>query len=257
MNFHICSSCHLLFWKAQCVLKVNWGCSKRTQRKVADVHFWMEGGRGGIAERRGRRGPLLQGSTQGYSKIPKMFGTSMEELAIDRPSFCLAMVFFFSFCFLFHWLYDVKMLFLSHVSCLVCMSSWCESVDVCVCKVFYPCAGDIMHGVLGCLRESVCVCVCAYMFLLLGQCFVFIALLTHLDLRINRLNWNPFLRTIFCFFPLGEAWDSSWMFLAPKLLEHVSVAASSGAFPSSNQSNILLQVPIQFQLKVQLFCLFP
>ncbi len=126
---------------------------------------WREGGWGGLAERRGRRGPLLQGSTQGCSKIPKVFGTSTEELAIDRPSFSLAMVFlfsfFFRFCFLFHWLYDVKMLFLSHVSCLVCMLSWCESVSVCVCVFarlfFYPCAGDIMHGVHGCL--SVCVCI--------------------------------------------------------------------------------------------------
>lgn len=79
----------------------------------------MEGGWGRLAERRGRRGPLLQGS-----RIPKVFGTSTEELAIDRPSFCLAMVFFsflfFSF-FCFVWLYDVQMLFLSHVSCLVCV----------------------------------------------------------------------------------------------------------------------------------------
>lgn len=111
---------------------------------------WREGGRGGIAERCGRRGPLLQGSTPGCSKIPKMFGTSTEELAIDRPSFCLAMVFFFFSRFV--WLYDVKMLFLSHVSCLVSMLSWCESADVCVCKaLFYLRAGDIMHGVPGCL----------------------------------------------------------------------------------------------------------
>ena len=45
---------------------MNQGCSKRTQKKVADVHFSMggrEGGRvgEGIAERRGRRGPFAAG----------------------------------------------------------------------------------------------------------------------------------------------------------------------------------------------------
>lgn len=43
-----------------------------------------------------------------------------------------------------------------------------------VCKaLFSSCTGDIMHGVLGIL------CVCAYIYLFLGQCFVFITLLTH------------------------------------------------------------------------------
>lgn len=91
---------------------------------------WREGGRGGIAERCGRRGPLLQGSTPGCSKIPKMFGTSTEELAIDRPSFCLAMVFFFFFSF--------------------CLVVWCQNAISVSCIM--SCEYVIMVWECGCVR---------------------------------------------------------------------------------------------------------
>lgn len=49
--------------------------------------FFYPGGGGWwrIAERRGRRGS----STAGVETFPKVFGTPTEELAVDRPSFCL------------------------------------------------------------------------------------------------------------------------------------------------------------------------
>lgn len=129
----------------------------------------MEGGWGRLAERRGRRGPLLQGS-----RIPKVFATSTEELAIDRPSFCLAMVFFFPFLFFsfFFVLFGCMMsrcyfCLMYHVSCVFVNHD--ASVGACAF------AGDIMHGVFGGFLR---VRVCAYLYLLLGQCFVFIALLT-------------------------------------------------------------------------------
>lgn len=46
---------------------------------------------------------LLKENPEESSKLPKVFGTSTEELAIDGPSFLLAMGFFFlllvCFCF--------------------------------------------------------------------------------------------------------------------------------------------------------------
>lgn len=128
MNFHICSSCHLLFWKARCVLKVIQGCSKTTQRKVADEHF-LNGGVGlGVAERRRRRGPLLQCSTQGSRKIPSV-GTSTEEFAIDRPSFCLAMVNFFLFSYLIFLIISLVVWCPNAISV-----SSCVSLSSCVCE---------------------------------------------------------------------------------------------------------------------------
>lgn len=116
---------------------------------------------------RGRRGPLLQGSTQGCSNIPRVFGTSTENLAIDRPSFCLAMVYF---CFVFYFT-DCMM-----SKCYLCLMYHMASVlmvrmRTCA-RFFYLCIGDIMHGVNGVLSVYV------YMYLLL-QCFVFIVLLTY------------------------------------------------------------------------------
>lgn len=95
---------------------------------------------------------------------------STEELAIDRPSFCLAAVSFFNYfifqkrnpCFI--WLYDVKMLFLSHVSCLVRMFSWSERVCVCVCSCFLTPAQvtSCMVQMSVCLSVCVCLHTCTY-----------------------------------------------------------------------------------------------
>lgn len=119
---------------------------------------WMGGEK--LARICGRRGPLPQGSKKERKKesLQRLFGTSTEKLAIDRPSLRLAMVysffFLFSFCFLFHWLYDVEMLFLSHVSCPVCVCF--HGVGVCAfAKFFLPLLGDIMHGVCVCILVSV------------------------------------------------------------------------------------------------------
>lgn len=50
----------------------------------------------------GRRGPLPQGSRKEKESLQRLFGTSTEKLAIDRPSLRLAMVYsFFSFFVLF------------------------------------------------------------------------------------------------------------------------------------------------------------
>lgn len=134
MNSHTCSLCQVLFWKACCVPKVKQGCSKgnpEQRSRCAIFSGWMGGEK--LARICGRRGPLPQGSRKEKESLQRLFGTSTEKLAIDRPSLRLAMVysfFLFSFCFLFHWLYDVEMLFLSHVSCPVCVSVF--MVWVCV-----------------------------------------------------------------------------------------------------------------------------
>lgn len=167
MNFHICSSCHLLFWKARCVLKVNWGGTEESSRCALLNGGWVGGG---IAERRGRRGPLLQGSTQGRSqkkRNPNIHGGARYWPSIVLPRNGLI---FFSFCYLFHWLYDVKMLFLSRVSCVL---SWCESADVCICKALFLPLHRWHHAWRAWMFECVCIHVPTS-----GQCFVFIALLT-------------------------------------------------------------------------------
>lgn len=165
MNSHTCSLCQVLFWKACCVPKVKQGCSKgnpEQRSRCAIFSGWVGGEK--LARICGRRGPLPQGSKEKKKEsLQRLFGTSTEKLAIDRPSLRLAVVYsFFSFCFLFHWLYDVEMLFLSHVSCPVCVCF--HGVGVCAfARFFLPLLGDIMHGV----------CVCP------GQCFVFIAMSMH------------------------------------------------------------------------------
>lgn len=96
-------------------------------------------------------------------KIPKVFGTSTEELAIDRPSFCLAMVPFpfFSIFFIFLFGCMTSKCYLCLMYHVLCVCSHGVRVWMCVCEApFYPCAGDVMHGVHE--RLSVCVHTCTY-----------------------------------------------------------------------------------------------
>lgn len=84
-------------------------------------------------------------------KIPKVLGTSTEELALDRPSFFFFLPQIASLFFHFNWLYDVKMLLLSHVSSLVlCLYHVC--VYVCARTwFFYTCAVEsCMVCMVGC-----------------------------------------------------------------------------------------------------------
>lgn len=136
----------------------NKAAQRGTQRNVADVQFSV-GGWGETSSDLWRRGPLPQGSKKTQNSnvcLERPRRSSL--LTVHRYASQWSILFLFSFCFLFHWLYDVEMLFLSHVSCPVCVSvfSWCGCVCVCarICKVlFLPLLGDIMHGV----------CVCVYL----------------------------------------------------------------------------------------------
>lgn len=96
----------------------------KTRRKVADVHFFYPGGRVGEDSWEAWEEGVQYCRVETF---PKVFGTPTEELAVDRPSFCLKYGPLFS---IFNWLYDVKMLFLSHVikSCCVSLSWVCVSV---------------------------------------------------------------------------------------------------------------------------------
>lgn len=109
----------------------------------------------GIAVRRGRRGgPLLQGRRK-KRKFPK---------CLERPQrSSLSTVHHFlpqiaSLFFHFTWLYDVKMLLLSHVSSLVlCLYHECVRVRVCMyVRAHGFSTHGITHGVYG-VGECVCV----------------------------------------------------------------------------------------------------
>lgn len=120
---------------------------------------WMGGEK--LARICGRRGPLPQGSKKERKKERKpptsvwnVHGEARYWPSIVTPRNGLFFFFLFSFCFLFHWLYDVEMLFLSHVSCPVCVCF--HGVGVCAfAKFFLPLLGDIMHGVCVCILVSV------------------------------------------------------------------------------------------------------
>lgn len=119
---------------------------------------WMGGEK--LARICGRRGPLPQGSKKERER-KKASNVCLERprrsslLTVHRYASQWSILFFlFSFCFLFHWLYDVEMLFLSHVSCPVCVCF--HGVGVCAfAKFFLPLLGDIMHGVCVCILVSV------------------------------------------------------------------------------------------------------
>lgn len=103
---------------------------------------WMGGEK--LARICGRRGPLPQGSKKERKKesLQRLFGTSTEKLAIDRPSLRLAMVysffFFFRFVFYFTGCMMSKCYFclVYHVLCVSVFMVW---VCVHLQSSFYPC----------------------------------------------------------------------------------------------------------------------
>lgn len=119
---------------------------------------WMGGEK--LARICGRRGPLPQGSKKERKKesLQRLFGTSTEKLAIDRPSLRLAMVYsFFSFFVLFFISLVVWCRNAISVSCImscVCLFSWCGCV--CICKVLStPARWHHAWGVCVCILVSV------------------------------------------------------------------------------------------------------
>lgn len=109
----------------------------------------------GIAVRRGRRrGPLLQGRKR------KKKNNSQSVWNVHGEARCRPSIIFLpqiaSLFFHFTWLYDVKMLLLSHVSSLVlCLCHECVRVCMYVRAHGFPTHG-VTHGVYG-VGERVCV----------------------------------------------------------------------------------------------------
>lgn len=151
MNFHICSSCHLLFWKAHCVLKVKQGCSKRTNPEDSSRCALLNGGRVGRTSWEAREEGVHY---CGVANFPQCLERPRRNSLLTVHRFALIWSFFsfLSFFILFGCMAS-KMLFLSHVSCLVmcvimsvdgCLRgsflllhrwhyAWCACGFVCVC----------------------------------------------------------------------------------------------------------------------------
>lgn len=125
--------------------------------------------------------------------------TSTEELANGRPIVLprsgvifFNLLIFFSLSF-FHWLYDVKMLFLSHVSCLVSVITvW---VSECVHFVRLCKVASCMVCLCGCLIRCVSLCARVHV-LIFWSTFLFSSRSWHWRL-INGLIPSPPLWLIF------------------------------------------------------------
>lgn len=174
MNFHICSSCHLLFCKAHCVLKVKQGCSKRTNPEESSRCALLNGGRVGRNSWEAREEGVhyCRVAHKEVANFPKCLERPRRNSLLIVHRFAFYMVFFsffFSFC-LVVWCQKCYFCLMYHVS--LCMLSW-ECGCVCLQGSFLP----LRRWHAWC--AWVFVSVCAYIYLLLGQCFVFITLLTH------------------------------------------------------------------------------
>lgn len=91
------------------------------------------------------------------TNFPKCLERPRRSSLLTVHRFCLAMVFFF-FSFSFVWLYDVKMLFLSHVSHLVCVCYHGVRARMCVFSRIFSAPAQVTSCMV-CMGVCVCVCV--------------------------------------------------------------------------------------------------
>lgn len=147
----------------------------KTRRKVADVHFFYPGGRVGEDS-----WEAWEEGVQycGVETFPKVFGTPTEELAVDRPSFCLKYgPLFFPFL----------------IGCMTSRCYFCLIWSSLVMCLYHECVW-VSFLPLHCWNHAWCgwtlVSVCAYIYLLPSRCFCFHSPKN----KRNRFRMPPLLR---------------------------------------------------------------